>query len=737
MSPDDLLDILEDAPEPGTAALPPWRLLMVDDDAEVHASTRFALKGVQLLGRPLELISASSGQEALACLREDTDFAVLLLDVVMESQDSGLCLVRQIRDDLGLQELRIILRTGQPGYAPELEVFAQYDINDYRTKAELTRTRLLTSLCAALRAYQQIRALAASRLGLEQIVTATAELMQRHALSTFASGVLTQITGLFHLPLEGVVCVQRGAPFDSADSQGLFVVGAAGQLSEYFARPLAAIDATPVRQLIEHCMEARQHRFEAHSSCLYLHSGEHEAAVYLATPQPLSDLDLQLLQVFAMNLSLCFGNVRLIEQLEYTAFHDPLTGLLNRQGFLRHIDQRPQGSARYCLALLDLAHFADLNDGLGHDFGNQVLSLLAARLAGHFPQDVSLARLSADIFGFYGPEQLVTPGAIQRTLDEPLSLAGMQLPLQGSVGLSLRGSGEESALRLLKHANIALNQAKKAMHLQYQYFQAELEEDTRDRLRIIHQLQHAFRNHELRLWYQPQINLSNGRVVGYEALMRWPDDQGGFVQPPSTFIPLAEYSGLILPLGEWALEQVCQAIRQISARHPHAARRIAVNVSMPQLRQPRFSAHLAAILAQQAVNPADLELEITESFAMDEPESVRRLLGDLRRLGLRIAVDDFGTGYSSLSHLRQLPIDCLKIDRSFVAQIQRGSGGGFAETIVALAQKLGLSTIAEGVETPEQAGFLLGLGCQEAQGFLYARPMPLEELLLWLEQRGP
>lgn len=734
MSQDDLLAIIEDTPPSQETDEFAWRILIVDDDPEVHASTRFALNGVQLLGHSVHLSSAHSAREALEQLRSADNFAVVLLDVVMETQDSGLQLVKRIREELQQHEVRIILRTGQPGYAPELDVFAHYDINDYRTKAELTRTRLLTSICAALRTYEQIRTIAENRRGLQLIINATAELMQRHALNAFAEGVLTQITALLHLPLEGVVCVQRGSPFDTSDLQGLFVVGAAGHLSTCFAQPLEHINDDQVRQAILQCINQREHLLEHDHSCLYLHSGLHEAAVYLASPAQLRPLDRQLLEVFSANLSVCFGNVRLIEQLEYTAYHDLLTGLLNRSGFLREI-ARYSTRPEQCIALVDIAHFTDLNDGLGHDFGNQVLCQLAERLRRALPDSVQLSRLSADLFAMIGPRELLNPAHLNALLDEPLQVEDMRLPLQAALGLCELLEQAENPLILLQRANIALNRAKKSLQVQHEYFIPEMENNTRWRLDVIHQLRSDFQAGKLQIWYQPQISLATGQPVGVEALMRWPDGAGSFTQSPAVFIPLAEYSGLILDLGEWALDEACQALKQIMAL-PGSAHRMAVNVSMPQLRQGSFAERLAGIMHKHAINPANLELEITESIAMDEPKVVRRGLDTIKQLGVRIAVDDFGTGYSSLSHLRDLPIDCLKIDRCFIAEISEGRGGMFAETIIAFARKLGLSTIAEGVETSEQAGFLRGLGCTEAQGFLYAKPMPLPELLSYLSSRG-
>jgi c-di-GMP phosphodiesterase len=732
MSHDDLLAIIEDAPTSSDSNEPVWRILVVDDDPEVHESTSFALRGVKLLERSLHLTYAHSANHAMALLTGDDSFAVILLDVVMESYDSGLQLVRRIRDELQQHDIRIILRTGQPGYAPELEVFTHYDINDYRTKAELTRTRLLTSLCAALRTYEQIHTIAEGRRGLQLIINATADLIQRHALNAFAEGVLTQITALLHLPLEGVVCVQRGSPFDTNDAHGLFVVGAAGQLSNCFAKPLDEIADSHVREAILKCINQREHLLERSHSCLYLHSGHQEAAVYLASPAQLRPLDRQLLEVFSANLSVCFGNVRLIEQLEYTAYHDLLTGLLNRSGFLQQIAQHSPQPAQ-CIALLDIAHFTDLNDGLGHDFGNKVLCQLAERLRQALPDTVQLARLSADLFAMVGPRELLNPTHLNTLLETPLQVEDMRLPLQAALGLCDLLEQTENPLTLLQRANIALNRAKKSLQVQHEYFIPEMENNTRWRLEVIHQLRTDFEAGRLEVWYQPQINLATGQPSGVEALMRWPGNNG-FIQPPSVFVPLAEYSGLILDLGNWVLDEACRALQEIVAL-PCTVQRMAVNVSMPQLRQTNFVENLAAILRRHAVNPANLELEITESIAMDEPKVVRRGLDAIKGLGVRIAVDDFGTGYSSLSHLRDLPIDCLKIDRCFISEIHGGQGGMFAETIAAFARKLGLSTVAEGVETPEQAGFLRALGCTEAQGFLYAKPMPLHELLTFLGNR--
>jgi EAL domain-containing protein (putative c-di-GMP-specific phosphodiesterase class I) len=261
-----------------------------------------------------------------------------------------------------------------------------------------------------------------------------------------------------------------------------------------------------------------------------------------------------------------------------------------------------------------------------------------------------------------------------------------------------------------------------------------MEDNTRWRVEVTRRLRLDFQLGKLQVWYQPQVALATGEVVGVEALVRWPGESG-FVQPPDVFIPLAEYSGLIVHIGAWVLEQACVQRAQLAAAG-FASLRMAVNVSMPQFRKADFVEQVAGTLARYQMPASLLELEITESIAMDEPKVVLQGLQALKRLGVQIAIDDFGTGYSSLGHLQSLPIDCLKVDRSFVKEIRDGQGGVFAETIVGLSNKLGVKSVAEGVETLEQAGFLRGLGCAVAQGYLYAPPMPAEPLRAWLHQQA-
>ncbi|MDG4552414.1 MAG: EAL domain-containing protein [Candidatus Contendobacter sp.] len=732
---DELLDWNDAEPPQASqsANASPWKLLVVDDDPEVHSVTRFVLHDLRIFDRPLRLLHAHSAQEARERLRQHPDIAVALVDVVMETDQAGLDLVEYIRNQLGLAECRLILRTGQPGYAPELTVIHQYDINDYRTKAELTHTRLITTVSAALRAYEQLRALAENRRGLELIIHATAQLMEQHAIASLAEGILTQLAALLKLPLDGVVCTQRGSPF-GVDTERCYVVGAAGHYAPYIAQPLERL---PNRRIVEAILESvtnNQHIFKSDCTVLYLKAApRQEAAIFLDSGRALTALDRPLIEVFAANITACFRNVNLVEHLHYIAYHDPLTRLPNRLRFVTDLDAAVQARTDAAVALLDIHHFADLNDGLGEDTGNLLLVAVAERLRARLEPTCRLARIGADLFGVLGPEAQVNPFSLMALFHAPFKVGEYQLPVTIALGLCRNLDDAKSGLDLLKRVNVALNHAKRSLSTHHEYYVAAMEETTRRRVEIIRRLRLDFQAEKLQVWYQPQIALATGEVVGVEALMRWPGEQG-FVQPPDVFIPLAEYSGLIIQIGAWVLEQACvQHARLVAAGFESL--KIAVNVSMPQFRKADFVEEVASILANRQMPPSLLELEITESIAMDEPKAVAQRLGALKRLGVSLAIDDFGTGYSSLGHLQALPIDCLKIDRSFVNKIDQNQGGLFAETIVGLSRKLRVNSVAEGVETQEQAEFLRGLGCTMAQGYLYARPMPPDQLAAWLRTR--
>ena len=732
---DDLLQFLDDhdhAAEETGETRKPWRVLIVDDDTDVHKATELAMQGLQVEGQPLTFLHAKSAAEARSLLGHEPDIAVVLLDVVMESDDAGLQLVRHIREELRQRAVRIVLRTGQPGYAPEIETVQAYDINDYKTKSELTRTRLYTVLTAAIRSYRQIRALEANRQGLEMIVEASTELGRQHGLHRFAEGVVTQLCALLGTLPEGLVCVQANSHHSGDASGEARVIAAAGQYSSLINRPLHAVPAGKIRELLGRCLSAGHNLYEDGCTVLFfgLPSGRAMAAL-VEVQRELDELDHQLLRAFCSNIAVGFENVMLYTQLTDQAYNDPLLQLPNRTRFIELLEHNLKSPEGITLALIDLDDFADVNDAFGHRFGDQVLQAVSQRLAQRLGFNTAMARISSNAFGLLGPDDMVNGQRIGTAFEDPFTVAGERLQLSATTGLVRLAQSRALGSELLLDAQIALKRAKAGNRGASQYFSPEMGIDARERFKLLKGLRASFEERRLFVVYQPQVELATHRVIGAEALLRWRTDEGRFV-PPDQFIPLAEQSGLIIPIGEFVMRTACNQLRKLRSLG-HTDFRMAVNVSMAQFRHPAFIDTVRRALADADVPGAALELEITESMAMEEVSAVLRVLAEIRGTGASVAIDDFGTGFSSLSQLRRLDVERLKIDRAFVREAQSSAAGAtIAQMVVNLGCSLGMRVVAEGIETEEQRQHLLALGCHEGQGWLFAKPMPADELDRWL-----
>ncbi|MCB1917908.1 MAG: EAL domain-containing protein [Rhodocyclaceae bacterium] len=745
---DDLIDFVDDIDEDGRSedsrgGQPAWTVLVVDDDDEVHHATMFALQNAVVLERPLRLLHARSAIEAHAILAaHGHEIAVVLLDVVMETPEAGLDLVTVIRREFELSEPRIILRTGQPGYAPELNVVRDYDINDYKTKSELTHVRLVTALTAAIRSYEQIRTISASRRGLDMIVQSASELFGRRALASFAEGVLTQIAALLKIDAEGLICVRNGATFSQDLDAGLTIAGAAGRFRVHVDRPLADLAERDIVATIGRCVESGQSLFDHHATVLYFRGeGGRAAVVYVATERPLDAEDRRLLEVFAVNIGVGFENVGLFERLNFYAYYDPLTRLPNRVRFIEEVDQflgSPAVATDFVVALLDIAGFSEVNNALGQRTGDALLMAVARRLRAAFPEGVRLARLVGDSFVLFGPASMLVPQTLMRVFDSPFHARGHGVPLRIRAGFAPVVRNADGLLPrtadLLRDAAVALGQAKLDPAVRYCAYSAQMAGQARKRVAMLNELRAAIDfQRGLTVHYQPQVDAVSNELRGVEALIRWRNERGEMVSPQD-FIPLAEYTGLIGEIGAWVFRQACsQLVRW--RRSGEQGLIVAVNVSALQFRQEGFVDMIRATLEATGA-PADrIELEITESVAMEEVDKVAAQLRALKSLGIRIALDDFGCGFSSLSSLSRLPIDRVKVDRCFVAELDADNAGrGIVHTILRLAEGSGMSVVAEGVETVEQAGLLQQLGCREMQGFLYGRPMAADEFDIWLGQ---
>ena len=424
-------------------------------------------------------------------------------------------------------------------------------------------------------------------------------------------------------------------------------------------------------------------------------------------------------------------------ELKHLAHHDPLTDLPNRLLFTDRVEQAlasAQIHKRGCaLLMIDLDHFKMINDSLGHTVGDQLLKAVAEHLKTMFGPGMTLARLGGDEFAVLAescPQVAQAATLAQRIIDglrEPFHIDGHRLFINASVGISQFPSDALSAEQMLRNADSALFKAKSAGRDGYALYTEELTAHAQQRVEIAFELRRALQQQELRVYYQPVHDLKTSRLIGVEALVRWAHPQRGLVSP-TEFIPIAERTGLIAEIDAWVMQQACQQMCQWQAAGVGLAF-VAVNVSSRLFARRELYQQVAQVLDATGLDPAYLELEVTESAVMDDPEVALEQMHRLRELGVRLAIDDFGTGYSSLLRLKRLPVQKLKIDQGFVAGLPCDEDdAAIVRVIIALAQSMGMQVHAEGIEQVEQAGFLLEHECDLGQGYWFGRPVPSEQL---------
>lgn len=432
------------------------------------------------------------------------------------------------------------------------------------------------------------------------------------------------------------------------------------------------------------------------------------------------------------------------DRLAFLARHDALTRLPNRTLLgerIEHALKRAQRhNAQIAILFLDLDRFKNVNDTLGHSVGDALLQDAAARMSAILRGDDTLARLGGDEFVLLIEDDVsseqaeVVADKILSALSQPFDIGGRSLNVSASVGISLYPRDGCDVDTLLMNADRAMYQAKSRGRNRYQLFSAELAEGAYERLMMESSLSGAVARNELVLHYQPQVDLTDGRLVAIEALVRWRRDDGQLVSPVR-FIPVAEEIGIIDEIGEWVLREACSQLALWRAEGLDIGR-IAVNLSARQI-TTLLPGIVASVLASSGLSGEQLELELTESMIMSHAEEAQRVLMGLRALGVKVAIDDFGTGYSSLAYLKRLPIDRLKIDKSFVQDIGRdASDDAITRAIIAMARALELETVAEGVEMIDQVDFLRREGCTMAQGYHFARPVSATELRALLSRGG-
>ncbi|WP_434928463.1 bifunctional diguanylate cyclase/phosphodiesterase [Shewanella sp. HL-SH2] len=730
------------------ANVEPWIIGIIDDEPSMHEVTKLALSRVEILGRPLTFVSAFSADEGYELIRNHPNMALVLLDVVMETEDAGLKLVKRIRQELKNKFLQIILRTGQPGFAPEEKVIIDYEINAYKTKSELTRAKLFTVLAAGIRSYRQITALEKSRQGLRAVIDASSNLLQERSVFDFSSGVLNQIGALFDIEAESIFCVsqrpQNGpSAIISSQSDDYIVVAASHKYQPLFGKGLTKLDKTDrAIQSVYQVLEQKSHLFNDEFSCLYLSTPSlWEGVIVAEKAEKLKDVDQELLQVFCMNVAVGLENAKFFNYLNKAAYLDEVTGLYSRAGFIDHAKAFHQlHGDNICLYLLDVDYFHNIIESLGYEFGNKILKRISSHLISSYGEDVLIARLHSDVFALLLPNGIIKPQDIALRSSFPFNIDEHSIRLGMTVGaaqlskeLMLEGlyqtinnNGKRTfdAALLLRHAEIALKVAKENRRGSGQLFDQHYEVDSHKRMNLLNDLRQAITQQELFLVLQPKVHTTNENIIGYEALLRWNHPLKGPI-PPNAFIPAVEKSGLYYDVDLYVAKAACQLLND----YPQITHPISINLSANSLKHETFVDELYAIFEAANVSLSRVELEITEN-ALIHSDSAIKELDKLAEYGFTICLDDFGAGYSSLGYLLRLPLHTIKIDRAFVSHLVGNINAQIVlEGIIHMGIKLGKDMVVEGIETEQQLALVKKMGADVIQGFYFFKPLTIEQIL--------
>ncbi|MBT1445871.1 GGDEF domain-containing response regulator [Shewanella sp. JM162201] len=710
-----------------------WLIGIVDDEASVHDVTRLALKNLVIYDRPLEFVSAYSAREGFELIKAHPDMAIVLLDVVMESDDAGFLLVDRIRNELKNNHLQIVLRTGQPGYSPEEEVMLRYEINSYKTKSELTRGRLFAVVAAGIRAYQHLAAIARSREGLRAVIKAAADLFQERSVHDFAGGVLEQINALFHIEADSLFCVSQrpsDAPLalpKSADE--FFVVATSDKFQQLRGMGLDQIHGDMREVALVHAtLAAQTHLFQEQTSCLYLSTPSGWRGVIVAdNAQNLAHADHELLQMFCLNVALGLENAKFFTHLNRAAYVDELTGLNSRLGLTEQAQvlcaKGETGAGT--LYLLDIDDFHQVTDSMGFDYGNALLGDVAALLRRTFGDKARCARLHSDVFA------ILLPGSTMPAKDLAVQLTSALATCKDKIRFSITlGASQYERLErcdmseLISQAEAALRYAKAHRRGAGEDYSHGYQRALLDNVSIISDLRNALENNELFLMLQPKVEVQSGNLIGYEALVRWQHPQKGLI-PPGDFMPQVEKSGLYYEFDLYIARAYCDIRRQ----YPALTLPVSINISANSLQYGSFVTELAAVFEQAGIAFDEVELEVTESVLIQSDEAISHLK-KLHQLGFVICLDDFGVGFSSLSYLLNLPVQIIKVDRAFVASLDQSPDAvAVLNCVLRLGDELGKRIIVEGVETEAQLDLLAALGVRYVQGYYYYRPLAIEAAL--------
>lgn len=710
------------------------KVLSVEDDADYQMALMNSLSTLQYDGKRVEFLKASSASEAAVVIAKNPDIALIFLDLSMETDQAGLGLVGTIREVIGNDLVRIVLLTGHPGMKPTDNLIGQYDIEDCWCKSDLTQVHLQTIVVSTIRTWEHLLVMREARHSMRLLLFSCQRLSSKKDMLEYARAILEEISRLLKIVQGGMACFVNSEHEKIEDA---LIVAANGEYSSYVHQ--LASTAIKDEALIEAARQTsltKKHAFLDGFSVLYFSNKEFEGRDYIVIVKFNRNLtinEVNLLQVLCENISVGFRNVALNSKLSELAYIEPISGIHNKSWLvreIRHMFAWEREKAK--LLMLHVEDLAYTESVLGTKYCDQLTLSLYEYLCDFFDNSVDVALFERDtiVMVIYDSkdyheanlEQVIHPSV---TVEDAIHSLDLTISL-----VNFADFPNYEAEQLVSVGKSTLERAKYE-GVSFLAFSEELASAMFGRYELLKELREVILQDDIDVYFQPKVALLDQTLIGFEALARWKNKSGNFVSPEQ-FIALAESCGLVDKLDRQILRKTCKAINELKSIGISVP--ISVNVAGNEISRPNYFEQFSAILREENIDNNLIELEITESQFIKEKTTINRHLDTLKEIGVRVNIDDFGTGYSSLTYLSTLSVSTIKIDHSFVWRMEDSEKDWkILKMIIELGHSLGLDVIAEGIETEQQKAHLLTLGCEHGQGYLFAKPMPLSEVMVWVK----
>ena len=720
-----------------------WVVLSVEDNQPYQDVLESAIQEVAFEGRKIELLRASSAASAATILSKRQDISLILLDIVMETDDAGFYLIDTIRNVIGDELVRIVVLTGQPGVKPHDKAINEYNISEYWNKTDLSADKLKSVVVSNLRTWQISQELKIARRGLQMIVDASRSLTARQDTSEFAHTVLEEIARVINVPnTGGIVCIVKTgieslqlAPIVAASSHFRKLINA--RLESVFS-VYNDDKKERVEKSIFEAWQTQQHLFENDFTLLFFDTSEHDDKQYLMlvdSPHQLDTNHLNLLQAFAENISSGFVNQALMNKLSQLAYLDTPTGIHNRNWLVRELEQQSAYHLNNSsLVLFRLLNYDTAEMMAGHDYAIKMFKTFCNFIKEHLAQHYLMAVWDKETVALvFTLDKKPTEEKLEAIRNSTMEMDELDIQLQFQVGtLDFKDTLSLTLAEVLVLADTALGKARSRGIYIYNFDYALIQRLS-NRMRILTALKKALTTREsFFMVLQPKVNLTTCKPVGFEALLRWRMEDNTLC-PPSEFIPIAEASGLSLEISEMVLAKTIEVIQRLQQEGYSLP--VSFNLANSDAVSPIIFNEIHRCINEHEIDASLLDIEVTETQATEDYTVINPLLRSFINKGVGVSIDDFGTGYSSLSQLADLAATTIKLDQKFVNDLtseNKDKALHIVQMIARLAERFAFKLVAEGVETEEQRQLLIDNGYEHAQGYYFAKPMPLDELLDWL-----